>query len=276
MEAAASVVRSKYPWNAIKWTYITHAIPGQINSHTPERVNSDYVKALEKEIMPKYNKPFDFISVDGRERVACLKEAMKPGMLKTEYGIFMLDNSEREYYDGGVSAVPSHWLIVSFQHFFDETTIWMACPSETDENCARARKEIHETLAVVKEHVGKRYTDRMGQLPKSFTEYPEGKLLDITITNGPVPDRDRDMFGPMMDAIGLSGSGLEIGVADADFSYQMVKNWKGLTTYHLVDPWKHQGDSVYHSHTGKDGNNWEQDKQDLRFEGVKVREEWIC
>ncbi|GMI46090.1 hypothetical protein TrCOL_g10412, partial [Triparma columacea] len=107
MEAAASVVRSKYPWNAIKWTYITHAIPGQINSHTPERVNSDYVKALEKEIMPKYNKPFDFISVDGRERVACLKEAMKPGMLKTEYGIFMLDNSEREYYDGGVSAVPS-------------------------------------------------------------------------------------------------------------------------------------------------------------------------
>ncbi|GMI44185.1 hypothetical protein TrCOL_g5259, partial [Triparma columacea] len=56
------------------------------------------------------------------------------------------------------------WLIVSFQHLFDETTIWMACPSETDENCARARKEIHETLAVVKEHVGKRYTDRMGQV----------------------------------------------------------------------------------------------------------------
>jgi len=89
----------------------------------------------------------------------------------------------------------------------------------------------------------------------------------VPLTDGPVPNRDRDQFGPLMDSRGLSGVGLEIGVADADFSVQMLNNWKGLTKYHLVDPWMHQDDSIYK----KDGNNWQQEEQDLRYKGVENR-----
>jgi hypothetical protein len=83
---------------------------------------------------------YDFISVDGRARVHCLKRALP--LLKPEGGILMLvraccstkccqllcqscccrrhtwhhllrhlqDNSEREWYADAFAAVPEHWL----------------------------------------------------------------------------------------------------------------------------------------------------------------------
>lgn len=85
---------------------------------------------------------------------------MKPNMLKRDYGIFLLDNADRDSYDD--SAIPAHWLVVSFENGIDETTIWMACPTKFDAHCLRAKKNIHSLLSQIPDSVGKRYTKRAG------------------------------------------------------------------------------------------------------------------
>lgn len=51
------------------------------------------------------NKKFDVIIVDGRDRVNCVKNAIKN--LK-ESGVIVLDDSERESYKEGIDFILSH------------------------------------------------------------------------------------------------------------------------------------------------------------------------
>ena len=53
---------------------------------------------------------YDYISVDGRARVACLERALP--LLKPQGGVLMLDNSDRKYYQRAFDVVPSWWLMV--------------------------------------------------------------------------------------------------------------------------------------------------------------------
>ena len=99
---------------------------------------------LLKQILPRPG--FDFISDDGRSRVACLNEALKPGMLRPDYGVLILDNAERPVYNHATTKVPPHWLAVSFANHIDETVLWMSCPTVDDPLCARAKKEIDVAL----------------------------------------------------------------------------------------------------------------------------------
>ena len=104
---------------------------------------------------------WDFMSVDGRFRDGCMLEALN--LVKPEYGMIMLDNSERVHYRKP-SEFPSHWLVTSFQSSVSETTLWMACPTVTDANCLRARQEIAAMMNnLPKGTVGSRYTAHMAR-----------------------------------------------------------------------------------------------------------------
>lgn len=69
---------------------------------------------------------FDYVAVDGRSRMLCLKRALK--LIKPEGGILLLDNSDRSWYTEHADIVPSHWLrfddLMASQ---ERTTIWMSC-----------------------------------------------------------------------------------------------------------------------------------------------------
>ncbi|MFA5153831.1 MAG: hypothetical protein WC554_14870 [Clostridia bacterium] len=54
------------------------------------------------------NIKFDFIFIDGRKRVRCLKESK---LLLNKGGILFLDNAERAYYSEGMSLFPSGHII---------------------------------------------------------------------------------------------------------------------------------------------------------------------
>ena len=67
-----------------------------------------------------------------------------------------------------------------------------------------------------------------------------------------------------LDALGLHGDGVEVGVRDGDFSEHMLANWHGHQgVYHLVDPWRAQDKTLYN-----DVSNVEQAEQDARYAKV--------
>jgi hypothetical protein len=68
----------------------------------------------------------------------------------------------------------------------------------------------------------------------------------------------------LLDALGLSGDGVEVGVRDGDFSEHVLANWEGHAgVLHLVDPWREQDKVKYN-----DVSNVQQAEQDARFAKV--------
>jgi hypothetical protein len=161
LNSTKNLISSSLPWLLDKWVPMLRQFPPGSIPHigAPDRIASEYVKALANEIRPSMERGFDFVQDDGRERTACLREAMMPGML-AEFGVFLLDNSERKRYND--SDIPSHFLVVSFVNEVDETTLYMSCPP-MNRHCARAKVEIHEELRRVPDIVGPRYSKRMGK-----------------------------------------------------------------------------------------------------------------
>lgn len=85
-----------------------------------------FKKYIEADFLPTAGGVYDYISVDGRARVHCLKRALP--LLKPEGGILMLDNSEREWYADAFAAVPDHWLkFEDYVNTGERTTIWVSC-----------------------------------------------------------------------------------------------------------------------------------------------------
>jgi hypothetical protein len=116
---------------------------------------------------------FDLVEVDGRFRKGCMLEAaglhkkegkVVPPLVKQDYGLVLLDNSDRSRYDI-VTEIPSHWLVVSFQTGnFGETSLWMACPTVDDAPCAQARSRIVDLMTMIpSENVGHRFTEHMAR-----------------------------------------------------------------------------------------------------------------
>ena len=111
----------------------------QIPPDTPEyhgymsddpKVFADYVAAAFLD--HSHLGTFDFVSIDGRARVACFKCALQ--LLKPHGGVLVLDNSERRRYAVGMEQVPSHWLRKDFVNSFrlrkfprQRTTVWVSC-----------------------------------------------------------------------------------------------------------------------------------------------------
>ena len=72
------------------------------------------------------NASFDFVSVDGRARVACMSRALH--ILKPVGGVLLMDNSDREYYKAGYDLVPSHWLkFEDTVNTGERSTLWVSC-----------------------------------------------------------------------------------------------------------------------------------------------------
>ena len=68
----------------------------------------------------------------------------------------------------------------------------------------------------------------------------------------------------LLDALGLRGDGVEVGVREGDFSEHMLANWRSHAgVYHLVDPWRSQDKATYN-----DVSNVEQAEQDARYARV--------
>ncbi|MCA6075226.1 class I SAM-dependent methyltransferase [Fulvivirga sedimenti] len=89
-------------------------IPPKLNSGKPDYTEySDYILQFPEN-------SFDFVLVDGRNRVQCCKNAidrLKPG------GILVLDNSEREYY-AEVFELLKGWKMVNTTTGLTDTTFW--------------------------------------------------------------------------------------------------------------------------------------------------------
>lgn len=68
---------------------------------------------------------FDYVAVDGRARVPCMRIALQ--MIKEDGGILLLDNSERPNYKAAIDMVPPHWKRVDYYGVRGEyrTTIWI-------------------------------------------------------------------------------------------------------------------------------------------------------
>jgi hypothetical protein len=106
----------------------SHAVPrgtpteGKDSMHDPESFGDYYGAAF----LPNDEGIFDYIAVDGRSRVNCIKRALP--LLKPEGGVLLLDNSDRDYYAEAFEVVPKHWL--RFDDIMvskERTTIWVSC-----------------------------------------------------------------------------------------------------------------------------------------------------
>ena len=53
----------------------------------------------------------------------------------------------------------------------------------------------------------------------------------------------RNSLGHLLNFLGLSGSGVEIGVFTGDFSSELLRTWRGERLY-LVDPWRSMDDYI--------------------------------
>ena len=78
-----------------------------------DRILGEYARFPRKQLSHATPSGYwDVINIDGRFRDGCMLEALD--LVKPEYGMIMLDNSERTFYSKS-SEIPSHWLVVSFQ-----------------------------------------------------------------------------------------------------------------------------------------------------------------
>lgn len=74
--------------------------------------------------------------------------------------------------------------------------------------------------------------------------------------------KDRTEILTWLNTYRPGGVGVEIGVAGAHFSKNIIRYWPSVRTLYLVDLWKHQ-------ETGyNDGCNLSDDKQEERYQGV--------
>jgi predicted O-methyltransferase YrrM len=81
-------------------------------------VNTDYIKDCYSVVLDRFqDETFDFILIDGRNRVECFKKAVR--VLKTG-GFIMLDNSEREWYSEIFEFYKGHELCEFTQNEPDE------------------------------------------------------------------------------------------------------------------------------------------------------------
>ncbi|KAL4443596.1 hypothetical protein ABPG75_011333 [Micractinium tetrahymenae] len=96
--------------------------PDSRSSEDPQ-VFAEYVKAAF--IPDSAAGTFDFVSIDGRARVACFTRALQ--LLKPHGGVLMLDNAERSYYRSGIESVPRHWLRYNAVNEEDTTIVWVSC-----------------------------------------------------------------------------------------------------------------------------------------------------
>lgn len=71
------------------------------------------------------SKQYDLIVVDGRQRVACINLVLKYDLLRSEDGVLVLDNSERQHYAPAIESIPTHWLRYDFKTEVDVSTIWI-------------------------------------------------------------------------------------------------------------------------------------------------------
>jgi hypothetical protein len=87
---------------------------------------------------------FDFISVDGRWRPACMLEVLENRLLR-DNGFLLLDNADRTWYHKAALKVPPHWVQISTRAWGEETSLWLQCTKD-DIYCQRAQMEINEDM----------------------------------------------------------------------------------------------------------------------------------
>lgn len=77
--------------------------------------------------------------------------------------------------------------------------------------------------------------------------------------------RRRDEFPYLLNRLGLTGEGVEVGVFRGEFAELVLDSWKG-SKYHLVDPWM-----VYAEEMGAEGHPLNQEAFDHIYESVLRR-----
>jgi hypothetical protein len=78
------------------------------------------------------------------------------------------------------------------------------------------------------------------------------------------PIKDRGQLAQMVQSLGYTGIGVEVGVLNGDYSDYFLTHWKSCSGWFAVDPWTYQK-------TYDDGANAEQKIQDERYHSVVRR-----
>ena len=68
---------------------------------------------------------------------------------------------------------------------------------------------------------------------------------------------DRDQLGEYLNEHGLTGSGVEVGCANGQYTARVAASWRGKELW-MVDPWVKQDSSIYREITNDitDFNSW--------------------
>lgn len=74
----------------------------------------------------------------------------------------------------------------------------------------------------------------------------------------------RHDFGVVLNELQLLGQGVEVGVCEGDYSFQILSHWKGRKLY-SIDPWRAFGEEY------QDVNNVSQELHERRYQAVKSR-----
>ena len=94
----ASVISCEHD---LEWYEKTRqTLPANVKLIHRELASGNYPTAIHE-----FDQQFDIIIIDGRERVACMKQSVQK---LTPDGIIVLDNSKRERYEEGVDFLHSH------------------------------------------------------------------------------------------------------------------------------------------------------------------------
>ena len=99
---------------------------------------------------------------------------------------------------------------------------------------------------------------------KSLIRSAIGRLLRLTYSYWIAHYESHAEFPPILNARGLTGRGVELGVQTGWYSEQLLSTWRGETLY-LVDPWKEFGDEYL------DGSNVSQEEQEANLRETKRR-----
>lgn len=108
-----------------RWTL--HYVPPSPPDSKEQEAAEVFAEYASAKVLDKatHDGSFDFISIDGRGRVACFPRALQ--LLKPVGGILVLDNAERSYYRAGIDQVPRHWLRKDFKTDITATIVWVSC-----------------------------------------------------------------------------------------------------------------------------------------------------
>lgn len=107
--------------------------------------------------------------------------------------------------------------------------------------------------------------ERLTTVAEFFKTEPNRDAADKSNASEPPGLESREFLPHLLNRLNLTGTGVEVGVKNGDFSEHLLTHWKGTRLY-SVDPWREFPDTEY-----IDSSNATQSMQDERYRNTIKR-----